>query len=72
MKNNDGSVENTAFDPHGSDGVACLADRCENNGFLIADKAVANFMNRAISAIIDLDLPPEAMQTVLRAIKNLN
>ncbi len=72
MKNNDGSVENIAFAPHGRDSVVCLSDRCENNGFFIADKAVAAFKNRAISAIIDLDLPPDAMQTVLRTIKKLN
>lgn len=72
MKKRDGSDEKTVFAPYCSDGVAGLSDRCENNGFLIADKAVANFKNRAISAIIDLDLPPEAMQTVLRTIKKLN
>ena len=72
MKKHDGSDERTAFAPYGGDGAVCLSDRCENNGFLIADRAVANFKNRAISAIIDLDLPPEAMQTVLRTIKKLN
>ena len=71
MKNKDGNAGNTGFAPHGSDGVVCLADRCETNEFLIVDKAVADFKNRAISAIIDLDLPPDAMQTVLRTIKKL-
>jgi len=57
--------------PPDNGGAVFLADG-GSNGFLIAEKAVADFKNKAISAIIDLDLPPEAMQVVLRTIKKLN
>jgi len=43
-----------------------------DSGVFTAERAVAEFKNKAISAIIDLDLPPEAMQTVLRTIRKLN
>ena len=72
MKKYDGGTEaRFAFRPCGNDGLSFLSDGEENNSFVIAEKAVADFKSKAISAIIDLDLPPEVMQTVLRTIKAL-
>ena len=61
--NLDGS--NTAIADRGSTAIANAGTG--NNFFTPAE----DFKGKAISAIIDLDLPPEAMQTVLRAIKAL-
>lgn len=38
----------------------------------IATAAVEDFKHRAFSAVVDLNLPPDAMQAVLRAIKSIN
>lgn len=52
----------------------------ENNGNMVAnsgsgnfftDRSAADFKAKVISAVIKLDLPPDAMQTVLKAIDAL-
>jgi|GEM_PF-6046268 len=45
------------------------AQAVNGNNFFAPD--VEGFRNRAIAAMIDLDLPPEALQTVLRTLKKL-
>jgi len=67
---NDHDDENIFFSPPpGNGGMVFLADG--DGDFLTAANAVAEFKQRAISAIMELDLPPETMQTVLRTIKAL-
>lgn len=42
-----------------------------NNFFSGDNSSLADYRARVISTIIDLDLPSDAMQTVLRAVKNI-
>jgi len=67
---NDHDDENIFFSPPpDTGGMVFLADG--DSDVFTAENAVAEFKQRAISAIMELDLPPETMRTVLRTIKAL-
>ena len=62
----------TAFFRGDNGGAVFLADGDGDRTFLTADRAVAEFKRKAITALADLELPPETMRAVLRAIEDLH
>ncbi len=71
-RNRSESAENAfGFDRFDNGGMLFLTDRDGGDDPFAAEKAVADFKRKAISAVTALDLPPAAKQTVLDALAAL-
>ena len=71
-RNRSESAENAfGIDRFDNGGVLFLTDRDGGDNPFAAEKAVADFKRKALSAVAVLDLPPAAKQTVLDALAAL-